>query len=74
MYMAKKKKIILITSIQPPTLVREQTHEKNFHSRSKQLAKVTHIHQEFSTITLYSTKMHNISDAPQVLKTRRQKQ
>ena len=55
-------------------LVRKQTHEKNFHSRSKKLAKVTHIHQEFSIIMLDSTKMHNISKVPQVMNTRGQKQ
>jgi len=48
--------------------------EKNFHSRSKQLAKVAHIHQGFSIITLDSTKTHNISEAPQVINTGGQKQ
>jgi len=42
----------LSTSVQQQTLVRKQTHDKKFHSRSKQLAEVTHIYQEFSIITL----------------------
>ena len=63
----------IITSKQPQTLVRKQTHKKHFHSRSKQLAKVTHIHQEFSIITLDSTKTH-IFETHQVKNTRGQKQ
>jgi len=42
----------LTTSVQQQTLVRKQIHEKKIHSRSKQLAEVTHIYQEFSIITL----------------------
>ena len=38
------------------------------------MAKVTHIRQEFSIITLDLTKTHNISEAPQVINIRGQKQ